>query len=93
MPVLPCFCFSPFLTAQSESVPEKVVYIIPVNEEISPFLTVYLKRSILKAEAENASCIIFELNTFGGRVDAALEITSLIGAVKLGSNGGLYSDG
>ncbi|MDC7233769.1 MAG: NfeD family protein [Spirochaetales bacterium] len=57
------------------------VFVIPVNEEITPFLVIFLKRSILKAEAAEASLVIFELNTFGGRVDSALEITSLIGSV------------
>ncbi|MBF9016859.1 MULTISPECIES: nodulation protein NfeD [unclassified Oceanispirochaeta] len=67
---------------ETPSSSEAPVFIIPVNEEISPFLVVFLKRSILKAEAAEASLIIFELNTFGGRVDSALEITSLIGSVQ-----------
>ena len=73
---------TPFISAQTVTVPEGPVYIIPVNEEISPFLSVYLKRSLLKAESEEASFVILELNTFGGRVDSALEITALIGSVN-----------
>ncbi len=68
------------IRAQSEAPSQGTVYIIPVNEEISPFLSVYLKRSLLKAEAGEASYVILELNTFGGRVDSALEITALIGS-------------
>jgi membrane-bound serine protease (ClpP class) len=71
---------SPVPAAETSS--EAPVFVIPVNEEISPFLVVFLKRSILKAEAAEASLIIFEINTFGGRVDSALEITSLIGSVQ-----------
>jgi membrane-bound serine protease (ClpP class) len=73
---------SPRPAAQTEAVAKGAVYIIPVNEEISPFLSVYLKRSFLKAEADEASHIIFELNTFGGRVDSALEIAALIASEK-----------
>ncbi|MBB6481034.1 NfeD family protein [Spirochaeta isovalerica] len=58
------------------------VYIIPVNEDIDPFLVVFLKRSIVKAKEAESPMIIFQLNTFGGRVDSALEITSLIGSVS-----------
>lgn len=58
------------------------VYIIPVNEEIDPFLVIFLKRSIVRAKEAKSPMIVFELNTFGGRVDSALEITSLIGSVS-----------
>jgi membrane-bound serine protease (ClpP class) len=57
------------------------VYVIHVNQDIEPFLVIFLKRSLVKAKEANASMIIFQLNTFGGRVDSALEITSLIGSV------------
>jgi len=70
------------LMAQVESVPDGPVYVIPVNEDIDQFLVIFLKRSILKAKEDNSPMIIFQLNTFGGRVDSALEITSLIGSVS-----------
>ena len=75
---------APVLTAQTESLPEGSVYIIPINEEITPFLSVYLKRSLLKAKSAGASYVIFELNTFGGRVDSALEIAALIASADWG---------
>ncbi|MDA3810079.1 MAG: nodulation protein NfeD [Spirochaetaceae bacterium] len=71
-----------FLTAQSGSVSEGPVYVIPINEDIDQFLVIFLKRSILKAKEAKSPIIIFQLNTFGGRVDSALEITSLIGSVN-----------
>lgn len=69
-------------TAQELSAPGGPVYVIPVNEDIDQFLVIFLKRSIVKAREADASIIIFQLNTFGGRVDSALEITSLIGSVS-----------
>lgn len=80
------FLFAILSTHTAAAPPERdydaPVFIIPVNEEITPFLMVFIKRSILKAQEAEASMIIFELNTFGGRVDSALEITSLIGSVQ-----------
>ena len=38
----------------------------------------YIERSIKEAEANGASAIIFEINTFGGRVDAATQIKDAI---------------
>jgi len=75
------FLFQMTLTPQIQKEKESPVFVVPINGEIDPFLVVFLKRSILKARDEKASLIIFELNTFGGRVDSALEITSLIGSV------------
>jgi membrane-bound serine protease (ClpP class) len=76
------FLFSSIPSVLPESLPDGPVYLIPVKEEIDPFLSIYLKRSILKAKEDNSPLIIFELNTFGGRVDSALEITSLIGSIQ-----------
>ena len=73
--------FFQVLSAQSERTEDGPVYVIPVNADIDPFLVVYLKRSVIKAKEAKASLIIFQLNTFGGRVDSALEITSLIGSI------------
>ncbi len=70
------------LTAQDGPVPDGPVYIIPINEDIDQFLVIYLKRSIVKAREAKSPMIIFQLNTFGGRVDSALEITSLIGSIS-----------
>jgi membrane-bound serine protease (ClpP class) len=58
-----------------------VVYRIPIKGEIDRSLTVFLRRGIEKARAGGASRIVFEIDTFGGRVDAALQITTLIGSL------------
>lgn len=69
------------IAAQVDSETDELVYQIPMNQEIDQFLVVFLKRSLLKAKEAQASIIIFQLNTFGGRVDSALEIASMIGSV------------
>jgi membrane-bound serine protease (ClpP class) len=64
---------------QSES---QKVYFIPIQGEIDRSLVVFLRRSIDRAKEEGAQFIIFDINTFGGRVDSALQISTLIGAAE-----------
>lgn len=54
------------------------VYHIKVEGTIDLGLPPYIKRVISEAEKNKAEAIIFEINTFGGRVDAATQIKDLI---------------
>jgi membrane-bound serine protease (ClpP class) len=58
------------------------VWIIPVQGDIEPSLTAFVRREGRKALAQGAEYIIFEIDTFGGRVDSALQITSFITSIK-----------
>ena len=58
------------------------VTIIPVTGDIDRALTIFIRRSLETAEESNSDTIIFEINTFGGRVDSALQITTLIGSAE-----------
>ncbi|MCK4541161.1 MAG: nodulation protein NfeD [Spirochaetales bacterium] len=55
-------------------------FIIPIHGDIEPFQLVFLRRGI--QSAEDADRIIFDINTFGGRVDTALKIATLIGSLE-----------
>ena len=57
-------------------------FIIPLKGDIEPSKTVFLRRSIDSALSQGAEVLIFEINTFGGRVDSALEMATLIGSVE-----------
>jgi len=61
----------------STSYPD-VVYRVPIEGTIDLGLPPFIKRMIDKAESENARAIIFDINTFGGRVDAATQIKDAI---------------
>ncbi|MCK4422943.1 MAG: hypothetical protein KAV18_02605, partial [Candidatus Omnitrophica bacterium] len=50
------------------------VYVIPVKGVIDLGLSGFIKRSVAEARDNNAQAVIFEIDTFGGRVDAATEI-------------------
>jgi membrane-bound serine protease (ClpP class) len=55
--------------------------VVELEGEINPFRVVFLRRAIEKAQEAEVDTIIFALNTFGGRVDSALQMATLIGAL------------
>jgi membrane-bound serine protease (ClpP class) len=54
------------------------VYIAYIDGEIDLGLAPYISRVVSDAEKDNAEAIIFKINTFGGRVDAATQIKDAI---------------
>ena len=57
------------------------VWVVPIEGDIEPSLVIFIRRGIQEARAAEADTIIFQINTFGGRVDSALQIATLIGAI------------
>lgn len=64
-------------TARARAIPGKA-YVISITRTIEPGLAAYVERAIREATAGDASCLLFEIDTFGGRVDAAIEIKDAI---------------
>jgi len=54
--------------------PERDVYVVPIKGVIDLGLSSFVRRVVREAKDKGAQCIILELETFGGRVDAATEI-------------------
>jgi membrane-bound serine protease (ClpP class) len=54
------------------------IVVVPLRGEISPSLFMFLRRAEKVAESGGASAIIFEMNTYGGRLDSAEEITGVL---------------
>ncbi len=67
----------------SEVIPQKRVYLGEINGEIDLGLAPYLRRVVSDAEKHNIDAIIFKINTFGGRVDAATQIKDAILASRI----------
>jgi len=61
------------LTAQN-----KKVYVARIEGEIDLGMAPFVKRIISDAEQNGANAVIFRINTFGGRVDAATQIKDAI---------------
>lgn len=62
---------------------QKTVYVAYIDGEIDLGLAPYISRVVSEAETENADAIIFKINTFGGRVDAATQIKDAIIASRV----------
>ncbi|MCK5735373.1 MAG: hypothetical protein KAH21_02800, partial [Spirochaetaceae bacterium] len=67
--------------SDDEVIPAKV-YVIPLREDVDRYLGVFLGRSLETAKKAGAELVIIEIDTFGGRVDTALEIASRIGSAS-----------
>ena len=63
-----------FLMILTFSLFAEKIYWVNVSGMIDNGVSSYIERSIENAEADEADYIIFEINTFGGRVDSATEI-------------------
>ena len=74
------FLFSAFIFAEQSS---KKVYVIPIQDVIDLGIPGLVNRAIDLAETDNASLIIFDIDTFGGRVDAATQIKDSISSTEI----------
>ncbi|RKY36066.1 MAG: hypothetical protein DRP78_04605 [Candidatus Omnitrophota bacterium] len=66
------FCFSAKANLKSK------IYVIPVKKTIDLGLSSFIKRITTQAKNNHADAVVFDIDTFGGRIDAANEITSAI---------------
>lgn len=58
--------------------PVEMVYVIPIKADIDPGMAAFVKKGIDEAEMQKADLIVFEISTFGGLVDSAIEIKDAI---------------
>ena len=61
----------------------ETVYVVPVEATVEKGLYAFLERAVSEAEADNASAIIFDVNTPGGAVDAAGDIGKLFTSTEI----------
>lgn len=62
----------------------KDAYIIPIHGEINKSMMVFIRRGVENAKKVKAKYVIFDIDTYGGLVNSALEISSIIGSYKEG---------
>ncbi len=63
--------------ARSDSDNQKV-YVIPISGTVEPGMAAYVKRVLEDLKDKEDGIIVFKMDTFGGRVDAALDIVDAI---------------
>ncbi len=62
----------------------KKVYVIPVSGTVDPGMAAFIKRALVVPKDDPNPLFIIELDTFGGRVDAALQIVDTLTSVPKG---------
>jgi len=84
--ILTAFLLFSLPAAYAEDQPEtgdnsqsvRLVYVVPVHQKIETGLQKFLSRAFAEAESVHADYVVLDINTFGGRLDAAIEIGELI---------------
>lgn len=61
-------------SGQVEQADTPVVYVVPIEGIIDLGLAPFVRRLLDQAADEGAAALVLEINTFGGRVDAAVQI-------------------
>jgi membrane-bound serine protease (ClpP class) len=74
------FFISAFIAAEESS---KKVYVIPIQDVIDLGIPGLVNRGIDLAESNKADLILFDIDTFGGRVDAATQIKDAIASTEI----------
>lgn len=74
------FFISAFIAAEESS---KKIYVIPIQDVIDLGIPGLVNRGIDLAESNNADLILFDIDTFGGRVDAATQIKDAIASTEI----------
>jgi membrane-bound serine protease (ClpP class) len=70
----------PAEAAQSE---RAVVYVVPIEGLIDLGLAPFVRRVLEEAETAKAAAVVLEIDTFGGRVDAAVQIRDALLRTKV----------
>ena len=71
---LSLFSASWSLYAQPASTQKNVVYVVPIKGVIDLGLAPFVQRVLDEAQKNQAAAVVLDINTFGGRVDAAVQI-------------------
>src|SRR5213595_487116 len=82
-PVLLCIATLGPAAQAREVIRKGDTVVIPLRGEVSPALYLFLRRGIKAAESAEASAIVIEMNTYGGRLDSAEEITGALNRVTI----------
>src|SRR4030095_8065481 len=84
--IIICVAFALGIAAQAratETIHKGDIVVVPVHGEVAPSLLTFLRRAVKTAEGNNASAIVFDVNTYGGRLDTATEIINALNQIKI----------
>ena len=66
------------VSAAGDAIRPGETVVVPMRGEVSQSLVLFIRRASKTAENAGAAAIIFEMNTYGGRLDSAEEITEIL---------------
>src|SRR5215470_648553 len=66
-----------------ETIHKGDVVVVAVHGEVAHSLLTFLRRAVKTAESNEASAIVFEMNTYGGRLDTATDIVNALNQIKI----------
>ena len=69
----PLFAVDETLATSGATAPIGPVFVIPIHGEVGPAQFYFLRRALKEAQRANASAVVLDVDTFGGRVDSAME--------------------
>jgi membrane-bound serine protease (ClpP class) len=69
--------------SSAETIHKGDVVVVPLHGEVSPSLLTFSRRAVKRAESNEASAIVFDMNTYGGRLDTATEVVSTLNQIKI----------
>ena len=64
--------------ASSAQESARKIYVVPVSGTVDPGMAAFIKRSIEAPSSDPEALLVFEVDSFGGRVDSALQIVDTI---------------
>ena len=70
-------------TDARETIHKGDVVVVPLHGEVTPSLLAFVRRAVKTAENNQASVIIFDMNTYGGRLDTATDIVNALNQIKI----------
>ena len=76
-----------FLNPAPATAVDKTIHVIPVTGTVEPGMAAFIKRSVDEIlSTDPDALIVFNLDSFGGRVDAALEIVETLLSIPMGQS-------
>ncbi len=77
-------CLTTITPASAREIVQKGdVVVIPLRGEVSPSLLAFLRRGVKTAESNQAAASIFDMYTYGGRLDTAADIVNALNQAKI----------
>jgi len=78
-----CFLLAMAPARARDAISRGDVVVVPLRGEVTPSLLAFLRRAVKTAESNDASAIIFDMNTYGGRLDTATDIVNVLNQTKI----------